>query len=316
MIVRAVVIAFLVSGCQHVPEAAPPAPAPVAVASPIRIWDIADTDPFAVVGDSLLAYDRKRDGIVEISTATGVATRFRKIANAPASGTPGMWVPVDGGFIVSWDERIVFIRDDGALSFGWMVGHNSWYAGVGGGDVAWLGKARDEAGLYAINVKDGSTRWSVRFPDGIQGFEMGGDAGTIVTSHQEYQHMPPGDHDIFHVLAAYDGATGAQRWRVMLSFEPTAVAVGVGGAIAVTDDAIRLFDGPTGATHVVKLAKRTSPHVLVDRGLALMVDDDANTLSAFSLRDGALAWSVAEPADPAVGMIALSAGIATHGNLR
>ena len=117
------------------------------------------------------------------------------------------------------------------------------------------------------------------------------------------------------MLASYDGATGKQRWRVLLPFEPTTVEIGVGGAIAVTDDAIRLFDGDTGALHVVKLAKRMSPHVLVDRGLALIVDDDTNTLAAYSLHDGSLAWRVTEPADPAVGMIALSAGIATHGDL-
>jgi len=145
VIVRAAVIALVASACQHAPEPAPPAP-PVAVAPPIRIWDIADNEPFAVVGDSLLAYDRKRDGIVEIATATGAATRFRKIANTPASGTPGMWVPVDGGYIVSWDERIVFIRDDGALSFGWMIGENSFYAGIGGGDVAWLGRRATRPG--------------------------------------------------------------------------------------------------------------------------------------------------------------------------
>jgi outer membrane protein assembly factor BamB len=312
-------VVVVLVGCEQgasVPPTTPPAPVPVTGVVPMQIWQIDGIEPFTVAGNSLLAYDRGRDGIAEIATATGAETRFRKIASSPASGTPGMWVPVDDGAIVSWDERIVFIRDRaGVLSFGWMVGENSYYEGVGGGDVVWLGKSRDEAGLYAINVKDGSTRWSVRFPDGIQGFEMAGDSTTIVTSHQEYQHMPPGDRDIFHVLGAYAAATGKQRWRTLLPFEPSVVAIGIGGAVAVTDDSILLFDGESGTRHDVKLAQRASAHALVDRGLAIIVDDNANTLSTYSIRDGKLLWEVALPADPSVGIVALAAGLAARGDL-
>jgi outer membrane protein assembly factor BamB len=282
----------------------------------LPIWERAGLEPFAVVGDAVLAYDRARDGIVEVSSATGEELRFRQIANGPVSGTPGMWVPVNGGYLVSWDERIVFIREQaGALSFGWMVGENSWYTAIGGGDVAWLGKARDESGLYAIDVKDGHTRWAAAFPPDIQGFEMGGDATTIVTSHQEYQHMPPGEHDIHHVFAGYDSATGKRRWRVELADEPRASAVGVGGAVAVTDGAIELYDGTSGALHSVKLASPPYVHVLIDRGLAVIDEDHSHTLSAYEISDGHLVWTVELPPTPTVGVTALSASLAAHGDV-
>ena len=293
-----------------------PSVAPRPATLPTLIWERTDLEPFAVVGNALLAYDRTRDGIVDLSSATGEELRFRKIASGPVSGTPGMWVPVNGGYLVSWDERIVFIREQaGALSFGWMVGQNSWYTAIGGGDVAWLGKSRDESGLYAIDVKDGHTRWAAKFPPDIQGFEMGGDATTIVTSHQEYQHMPPGEHDIHHVFAGYDSVTGNRRWRVELADEPSASAVGVGGAIAVTDGEIKLYDGKTGVLHTVKLASPSYVHVWIDRGLALIDEEHSHTLSAYAIFDGHPVWNVGLPPMPTVGVTALSATFAAHGDM-
>ena len=282
--------------CGH---SSPPGPieSHVAAGPTVAIWQAtSNAELFAGVGDTILAWDQARDGVVERSARTGVAGRFRSIARATVNGTPEEWLEANGGIVIGWGGGgdLTFLRSRGdALEVAWTSPDDWWGAPyVIAGNTLWGARARGKSALEAVNLDDGTTRWSTKFPIDAQDVKVGGDASTILLARERYLKTPPnGPADIHRVIAAYDAKTGAVRWEHELPVEPNQVAVGEGGAIAALDDALVLFDA-TGTTTRIPF-HHAYPSLVVDRGIAYVVDHERGEISAHRTSDGHAMWRTA-----------------------
>ena len=278
-----------------------PPVAPIAGHAPqgqvLQVWRaVTKTDPFGAIGNVVVSWDSTRGGIVERSATTGTETGFRRIEGSHTNGTPEVWQPTAAGIVTGWGggSDLTLVHDrNGVLSVGWSQADDWWgspYVTIG--TTLWGARARTHSALEAVDLADGSVRWLVKFPDDAQDVKVGGDATTIMLARERYMVTPPnGAGDIHRVIAAFDAKTGAARWQNEIPIEPNSVEVGSGGAIAALDDSLLLFDAATG--HVAKRPfAHTYPSMLVDQGLAFVIDDVDKLVTAYRLVDGSTVWSI------------------------
>ncbi len=251
------------------------------------------SEPFAIVGDRLFAWDSTREGIVELDAATGRELRFRTIGGASFAIAPRSWLPIPGGYVAD-DGNLTQIREHaGALSAMWTVRAGYLSDLVVAGDTVIGMDFGEPSAMFALGLLDGKPRWRVPRPAAVKSLRLAGDASALVMTY---------DRDRQPVIAALDPASGATRWSLDLPYEPGELALGTGGfAVATGKHALALYDAATGHATAVPL-ESPYPSLLVDAGIAYVVDDRAKAIAAYRIRDGTLVWRV----DHEVGLAHLS----------
>jgi outer membrane protein assembly factor BamB len=237
--------------------------------------------PPAVAGDRVYVPTQQypRNPMVDQQLMALDAVTGREVWRAPVpSGTNGSPTVTGGVVVVSTNERRV-------MAFDAATGAPRWTAGTGYYTVASaygrLYAGSNDGSLEALDPATGDSIWRVEpaSPDARARIVQGPAVSRGVV-YAQVESLPSGRNG----LAAFDAATGAERWFVDRAFNTVAPVVANGVVYMPTSGSVEALDASTGVP-VASLPFHT-PAVIVANG-HLYVNESAppsetTTLTALS----------------------------------
>lgn len=229
-------------------------------------------------------YDSENTGVAHTAAPSNPSVDWKK--RLPDRVT-GLSATTDRLFIAAQGNLYSLHQNDGSQVWETTVGHSIYMAPAVTENTAyvsvWSGSARQDQGVVAINVADGSERWRA-IP------EVDVTSAPTVADDSIYVGSSFGDNE----LIALDTADGSVRWRFEAAeWIPTPAA---------TTETVYIGGGETNAVYAIDAqsgeqvwstetsASMTISPTVVDE--TVYIPDNRGTLYAFRTSDGAEQWRV------------------------